>query len=56
VPIHRQDAYREEFSEVFLPVTEKIANQIVSIPVYPELTDEEVDFVIETVKRFFVGI
>jgi dTDP-4-amino-4,6-dideoxygalactose transaminase len=30
-------------------VTEKLKSEIVSLPLYPELTDEEVDYVIETV-------
>lgn len=53
VPIHRQPAYAAEFSDVSLPVTESLAARIVSIPVYPELTDDEVDFVINVIKGFF---
>jgi dTDP-4-amino-4,6-dideoxygalactose transaminase len=30
-------------------VTEKLKSEIVSLPLYPELTDEEVDYVIECV-------
>ena len=50
MPIHLQPAYKDAFSNVSLPVTERIAKEIVSIPVYPELTSEEVAYVIAQVK------
>ncbi len=53
VPIHKQTAYIFEFSEVKLPVTENLAGNIVSIPVFPELTDDEVSFVVKVVRGFF---
>jgi aminotransferase EvaB len=36
-----------------LPKTEQISNEVLSLPLYPELTDEETGTVIETVKQFF---
>jgi dTDP-4-amino-4,6-dideoxygalactose transaminase len=36
-----------------LPETEKLAREVISLPMYPELTDEEVDFVIETIRSFY---
>lgn len=36
-----------------LPETEKICQEVLSLPMYPELTDEEVDYVIESVKKFY---
>jgi dTDP-4-amino-4,6-dideoxygalactose transaminase len=36
-----------------LPKTERISAEVVSLPMYPELTDEEVQYVIEAVKKFF---
>ena len=32
-------------------MTEEKAGEVVSIPVYPELTEEEQNFVIETIKK-----
>lgn len=52
VPVHQQLAYSEhEFQSVYLPITEKIATEIVSLPLYPELTDDEVSYVIDTVIK-----
>ena len=40
----------EHFS---LPVTEKMAEEIVRLPLYPELTDEEVNYVIKSINEFY---
>ncbi|MBS3918861.1 MAG: DegT/DnrJ/EryC1/StrS family aminotransferase [Deltaproteobacteria bacterium] len=37
-----------------LPLTERISAEVISLPMYPELTDEEVGFVIEAVRKFFI--
>jgi len=36
-----------------LPYTEQLANEVISLPMYPELTDEQVQYVIEGVKEFY---
>jgi len=36
-----------------LPVTEKIAGECVRLPIYPELRNEEVNYVIECVADFY---
>ncbi|KKT89049.1 MAG: pyridoxal-phosphate-dependent aminotransferase [Candidatus Jorgensenbacteria bacterium GW2011_GWC1_48_8] len=36
-----------------LPVTEEICKDVISLPMYPELTNEQVDYVIETIKNFY---
>lgn len=50
IPIHQQLAYSEYANQSqYLPITEKLAQEIVSIPLYPELTDTEVDYIIQSV-------
>jgi dTDP-4-amino-4,6-dideoxygalactose transaminase len=36
-----------------LPYTEKLAKEVISIPIYPELTDEQVKYVINCIKDFY---
>jgi len=36
-----------------LQETEKICREVISLPMYPELTDEQVDYVAETIKNFY---
>ncbi|MDP3947218.1 MAG: DegT/DnrJ/EryC1/StrS family aminotransferase [bacterium] len=40
-------------SATSLPETEKICKEALSLPIYPELTDEEVDYVANAVKAFY---
>jgi len=53
VPLHLQECYRFlGYKKGDLPVSEKKAEEVVSIPVYPELREEEQGFVISTIKEF----
>lgn len=53
LPIHKQPAYQQAFSPSTLPVTELAAKEVLSFPMYPELTDSEVRQVIQGVRSFF---
>jgi dTDP-4-amino-4,6-dideoxygalactose transaminase len=54
VPAHLQPAYQQlGYGPGSLPITEKQAQQILSLPIYPELTDTEVARVIAVVRSFF---
>lgn len=53
VPLHLHPAAREMgFEPGDFPVAEKLANTILSLPLYPELEDHEIDYVIEQVLAF----
>ncbi len=47
-PIHKQAAY-EHLPRVEVPVSERLCEQVVSLPLYPELTDAEAERVVEAV-------
>jgi len=51
IPVHLQPYYRRHFgfAEGDFPVSERFYEQEVSIPMYPALTDENVDFVIQMI-------
>lgn len=50
IPIHRQKAYAEcENQAKYLHVTDEQAPHIVSLPIYPELTNEQIEHVINTI-------
>ncbi len=52
IPLHRQPAYRGLVpAGLSLPVTERLVGEIVSLPMYPELTDEQISYVAEAVKE-----
>ncbi len=48
---HTLKYVKEMFGETSLPVTENISEKILSLPIYPSMTDEEVSGVINAVKR-----
>ena len=53
VPAHLQKAYVYRGYKVGdLPVTEQITKRILSLPMFPELTDEQIDYVIQEVRTF----
>ena len=46
VPLHRQPAYKYlNFPEGSLPTTDQVAAHVLSLPMYPELTEEQIGFV-----------
>jgi len=45
IPVHKQKAYAAFESTKDLSVTQTICNEILSLPLYPSLTDEEVAYV-----------
>jgi dTDP-3-amino-2,3,6-trideoxy-4-keto-D-glucose/dTDP-3-amino-3,4,6-trideoxy-alpha-D-glucose/dTDP-2,6-dideoxy-D-kanosamine transaminase len=53
VPDHRQPALRHVFSaDLYLPRAEEAAAQVLSVPCFPELTDDEIDRVCDSLRRF----
>ena len=52
-PIHRQPAYIRLGYEDGLPVAEQLSAEVLSLPVHPALTEDELDTIIEAVNSFF---
>ena len=51
-PVHRHEAFRDlQARSPALPHTERAASEVLSLPLYPELTGAEVDAVIEGVRH-----
>jgi len=55
IPLHKQDVFAEACARVRLPVAEEIASRCMSLPVYPEMTDESVRLVAKAIKEALVG-
>lgn len=55
LPVHRHGGYAERLviPAAGLPVTERLAEQVLSLPIYPELTDADVDRVVAAVREHF---
>ena len=48
-PIHQMSLYKKS---VKLPLTEKIAKEIVTIPIHPNLTGSQINYIVKTINRF----
>ncbi|KQC08834.1 MAG: aminotransferase DegT [Candidatus Cloacimonas sp. SDB] len=52
-PVHFTHFYRNVLHyNDYLPVTERMAKEILSLPIYPGLTENELDYVIEQINNF----
>ena len=49
-PIHNFQYYRSRYPNTSLPVTESIAEREVTLPLYPDMTEELVEIVVSSVK------
>jgi len=53
IPLHLQPAYKDlGFHKGRFPVSEQLAREILSIPIYPELTEEQRKYVVDHIKQF----
>lgn len=56
VPLHRQKAFNKDNSKISgeaLPVAEKVSSRSVCLPVFPEMTEEQVKYVVNMVNKFY---
>jgi len=54
IPVHLQPPYKElGFKKGMYPNTEKWADEILNIPLYSEMTEKEVNYVISYIKKFY---
>ncbi|MBI5657700.1 MAG: DegT/DnrJ/EryC1/StrS family aminotransferase [Geobacter sp.] len=50
IPLHQQNVFSADCAGLRLPVTEDVAARCLSLPVFPEMTDDQVRQVVEVVK------
>lgn len=50
IPLHQQKAFEKECAGVSLPVTEDTIKHCMSLPVFPEMTEEQIKLVCDTIK------
>ena len=54
IPLHLQSAYTDYgFEKNMFPVTEKVAREILSLPMFPNLTPEEINYIIDKIEEFY---
>jgi dTDP-4-amino-4,6-dideoxygalactose transaminase len=54
IPLHLQPCFKElGYKRGDFPVVEQLAESGLSLPIYPELTDEQIEYVAEKIREFF---
>jgi dTDP-4-amino-4,6-dideoxygalactose transaminase len=52
MPLHLQESYKDlGYKKGDFPVSEAVASDIISLPMYPELTAGQIDEVCKTIKE-----
>lgn len=54
LPLSLQPAYKAMgYSEAYFPVVSQVTKEILSLPLYPEMGEEMLEYVVESIKEFF---
>jgi dTDP-4-amino-4,6-dideoxygalactose transaminase len=55
IPLHLQDAYVKSsgYKKGAFPISEKMAERVISLPMHPDLTREEQQYIVDNIKNFF---
>lgn len=55
IPIHKQRCYKDEYPKLVLEKIESVARKILSLPIHPLMTDEEVLTICQVIKKFYAN-
>jgi dTDP-4-amino-4,6-dideoxygalactose transaminase len=55
IPLHRQDVFAKDYRNISLPVSEDISSRCMSLPIFPEMTDEQVREVVGVINTVAGG-
>lgn len=52
IPLHRQEVFAAAYRDISLPVAEETARRCMSLPVFPEMTEQQVREVAGVIRKF----
>lgn len=56
IPLHLQKVYKDlGYASCDFPNSESAAREIISLPQYPELSKKEINYIADTIEKFFKG-
>lgn len=53
IPLHKQKCMDSRDNALSMPESEKAAAETLALPIYPELTDEMLSYVVDTIAKFY---
>lgn len=57
-PVHLTSFYKQKFNckEGMLPLTEKLSGEVLTLPMYPTLGKESMDYIVESIRSDYCGL
>ena len=53
IPIHLQEAFKDlGYTKGDFPITEEMADEIVSLPMFPEMSDQQISHIVDSILAF----
>lgn len=56
IPDHRQPVFGNRFLDLHLPNTERLAHEVLTLPCYPEMNQEDVGKIVNAVNEWPIGL
>ena len=53
IPLHKQNVFMKDYADISLPVSEKVASECLSLPIFPELQESQITTITSTIKSVF---
>jgi len=53
IPLHKQNVFINDYKDISLPVSERVASECMSLPIFPEITDQQIELITTTIKSAF---
>ena len=50
-PVHKFSLYKKDYVNLKLPVTERVSEEVLTLPLFPDLKEEEVEFICNKIKE-----
>ncbi|CAB1275427.1 DegT/DnrJ/EryC1/StrS family aminotransferase [Candidatus Nitrosacidococcus tergens] len=55
IPLHQQVVFQQIYQDVHFPVSEKVAKQCLSLPIFPEMSESQIEQVLNVVQGVLFG-
>ncbi len=52
LPLHKQECFADFSQNYTLPIAEEASREVLALPIFPELKDDEVEYVVKTIKEW----
>ena len=55
-PVHSYTVFKKKgFAKTHLPITTEVSNQVLSLPIFPQISQDELGYIVNAVGDFFEG-